>query len=118
MRTSISLVASSSALAALLITQSCRAEDFTAKDVLEDAKLYFTAPMRWDVNDWLYFGGALAAIGVAHAYDGDVRRHFAVGDRAILNGQDPNSLRDAIPAAAVVAGTWAFAALVSSPRRD
>jgi membrane-associated phospholipid phosphatase len=111
MRTSSFLVAVASALAALSMADSCRAEDFTAKDVLEDTKLYFTAPMRWDVNDWLYFGGALAAIGVAHAYDGDVRRHFAVGDRAILNGRDPNSLRDAIPAAAVVVGTWAFAAL-------
>jgi len=101
-----------SGLASVCVTGSCRAEDFSAGDVLEDAKLYFTAPIRWDVNDWLYFGGALATIGVAHAYDGDVRRHFAVGDRAILNGQDPNSLRDAIPAAAVVAGTWAIAGLI------
>jgi hypothetical protein len=91
---------------------TCQAEDFTARDVLDDAKLYFTAPVRWDAKDWLYFGGALVAIGAAHGYDGDVRRHFAVGDRAVLNGQDKNSTRDALPAAAVVVGTWAFATLI------
>jgi membrane-associated phospholipid phosphatase len=91
---------------------SCRAKDFTAPDVLEDAKLYFTAPVRWDTKEWLYFGGALAVIGAAHGYDAHVRTHFAVGDRALLNGQDKNSLRDAMPLAAVVAGTWAFATLI------
>jgi hypothetical protein len=29
---------------------------------LEDTKLYFTAPLRWDQEDWLYFGGALAQL--------------------------------------------------------
>lgn len=96
----------------LLMTATCHAEDFTAKDVLEDARLYFTAPVRWDTRDWLYFGGALAAIAAAHEYDGNVRRHFAIGDRAILNGQDKNSVRDAIPIAAVVVGNWAFATLI------
>jgi len=84
---------------------TCRAEDFTTPDVLEDAKLYITAPVRWDARRWLYFGGALAVIGAAHGYDAHVRTHFAVGDRALLNGQDNNSLRDATPLAAVVAGT-------------
>jgi membrane-associated phospholipid phosphatase len=117
MRKSILFIAALAGWASLLASGSCHAadvyaEDFTAKNVLEDAKLYVTAPLRWDVNDWLYFGGALAAVGAAHAYDGDVRRHFAVGGRAVLNGQDKDSLRDAIPAAAVVAGTWAVAALI------
>jgi len=109
---SIFLVVVSSGFACLFAIRTCRAEDFTARDVLADAKLYFTAPVRWDANDWLFFGGALAAIGAAHAYDGEVRKHFAVGDRAVLNGQDKNSLRDAIPTVAVVAGTWAFATLI------
>jgi membrane-associated phospholipid phosphatase len=97
------------ALALLASMGSCHAEDFGPRDALEDAKLYFTAPIRWDSRDWLYFGGALAAIGVAHQYDDNVRRHFAVGSRAVLNGKDKNSVRDAIPAAAAVAGTWMFA---------
>jgi hypothetical protein len=112
MRKSIIFLVVSSGIASLAATETCRAEELTARDVLEDAKLYFTAPVRWDAKDWLYFGGALTAIGAAHAYDGEVRKHFAVGDRAILNGQDKNSVRDAIPAAAVVAGTWAFASLI------
>jgi membrane-associated phospholipid phosphatase len=105
------LVVLSVAIAGPSLSRTCRAEDLTAADVLEDAKLYFTAPIRWDAKDWLYFGGTLAAIGAAHEYDAQVRRHFAVGDRAILNGQDRYSTRDAIPAAAAVAGTWAIAEL-------
>src|ERR1700722_19631289 len=117
MRKSILFIAALAGFTSLLASAGCHAEDlnpeeFTAKDVLEDAKLYVTAPLRWDVNDWVYFGGALAAVGAAHAFDSDVRSHFAVGERAILNGQDTNSVRDAIPAAAVVAGTWAVAALI------
>jgi membrane-associated phospholipid phosphatase len=99
-------------LALLAATGSCHAENFAVRDVWDDAKLYFTAPIRWDSRDWLYFGGALAAIGVAHEYDGDVRRHFAVGARAALDGKDKNSVRDAIPAAAAVAGTWVFASFL------
>jgi membrane-associated phospholipid phosphatase len=102
----------SGALALLAATGSCHAEDLGARDVLEDAKLYFTAPIRWDGRDWLYFGGALAVIGAAHEYDGSVRRHFAVGSRAALDGKDKNSVRDAIPAAAAVAGTWLFATVL------
>lgn len=105
-------LAALTALAGISTTQACRAEELTTKDVLEDAKLYFTAPIRWDAKDWVYFGGTLAAIGAAHGYDTDVRRHFAVGDRALLNGQDKYSLRDAAPIAAVVASSWAFARLI------
>ncbi|HWY94854.1 MAG TPA: hypothetical protein VNX69_06675, partial [Steroidobacteraceae bacterium] len=72
------LQAFSGVLAVFAAAGLCHAENFAARDVLEDAKLYFTAPIRWDARDWLYFGGALAAIGVAHEYDGNVRRHFAV----------------------------------------
>jgi membrane-associated phospholipid phosphatase len=73
---------------------------------LEDTKLYFTSPLRWDDEDWLYFGGALIAIGAAHSLDERVRDHFATGSKAILNGgEDKNSLRDAAPTVALIAGT-------------
>jgi membrane-associated phospholipid phosphatase len=83
-----------------------RADDFTLGDVLGDAKLYFTAPIRWDGSDWLYFGGSLAAIAVAHDFDGRVRDHFAPAGAAGVTGTDKNSIRDAIPAASMVVGTW------------
>jgi len=80
---------------------------------LEDTKLYFTAPLRWDEEDWLYFGGALAAIGAAHSFDERVREHFATGSKAILNGgEDKNSLRDAAPTVALIAGTGLAAAFI------
>jgi membrane-associated phospholipid phosphatase len=111
MRKSILLLVSA-ALAALDATEPCAAEEFSTHTVLQDAKLYLTAPLRWDGKDWLYLGGALVAIGVAHESDGSVRRHFAVGSNAVLNGKDPHSLRDALPAAAIVAGTWVYASVI------
>jgi membrane-associated phospholipid phosphatase len=80
---------------------------------LEDTKLYFTSPLRWDEQDWLYFGGALVAIGAAHSFDERVRDHFATGSKAILNGgEDKNSLRDAAPTVALIAGTGLYAAFI------
>ena len=77
---------------------------------LQDTGEYFTSPVRWDREDWAYFGVALAAVAAAHAFDTDVRSHFAVGGNAVLNGgADKNSLRDAYPALALIAGTWATA---------
>jgi hypothetical protein len=49
--------------------QRCEAQAVQPREALEDAKLYFTAPLRWDAHDWLAFGGTLAAIGVAHEFD-------------------------------------------------
>jgi membrane-associated phospholipid phosphatase len=81
--------------------------------VLQDTKLYFTAPLRWDSQDWLYFGGTVIAVASAHQFDGRVRDHFATGSRAVLNGgRDSNSLRDAAPTLALIAGTGASAWLV------
>jgi hypothetical protein len=81
-------------------------EAFSAKSALEDTKLYFTAPLRWDEEDWVAFGGALVAIGAAHQFDAKVRDHFATGSKAILNGgEDNNSSRDAAPTVALLAGT-------------
>jgi membrane-associated phospholipid phosphatase len=83
-----------------------RADDFSLGDVLSDAKLYFTAPLRWDESDWLFFGGSITAVAVAHDFDTRVRDHFAPLGAAGLTGTDKNSTRDAIPAASLVLGTW------------
>jgi membrane-associated phospholipid phosphatase len=83
---------------------------------LEDTKLYFTAPLRWDGEDWLYLGGALVAIGAAHQFDRNVREHFAVGAKAVLNGgKNPNTLRDAAPAISLIVGTGFYAAFIRDP---
>ena len=88
-----------------------RAADSFVGTTLEDTKLYFTSPLRWDEEDWLYFGGALVAIGAAHSFDERVRDHFATGSKAVLNGgEDKNSLRDAAPTLALIAGTGLGAA--------
>jgi len=80
---------------------------------LEDTKLYFTSPLRWDEEDWLYFGGALVAIGTSHSFDERVRDHFATGSKAVLNGgEDRNVLRDAAPSLALIAGTGIYAAFI------
>lgn len=79
-----------------------------ADALLEDAKLYVTAPLRWDATDWTYFGGTLAALAAAHEYDDDVRTHF--GDASALqDGKDRNDTRAWVPAAAIVSLTWAYA---------
>jgi membrane-associated phospholipid phosphatase len=89
------------------------AADSLLDTTLEDTKLYFTSPLRWDAEDWMYFGGALIAIGAAHSYDERVRDHFATGSKAILNGgEDKNSLRDAAPTVAIIAGTGLYAAFI------
>jgi membrane-associated phospholipid phosphatase len=81
------------------------AASFNFETALEDTKLYFTAPLRWDAQDWLYFGGALVAVATAHQFDQRVRDHFATGSKALNGGQDANSLRDAAPTIALIAGT-------------
>jgi len=90
-----------------------RAADSLLDTTLEDTKLYFSSPLRWDEEDWLYFGGALVAIGAAHSFDDRVRDHFATGSKAALNGgEDKNSLRDAAPTVAIVAGTGLYASFI------
>jgi membrane-associated phospholipid phosphatase len=100
-------------LLALCWTAQCQAENLSLPGAWQDTKLYFTAPLRWDGQDWLLFGGTLAALGAAHQFDGKVRNHFA-GQSPVLDGKDPHSTRDALPAAAVVGGTLALAWVVDS----
>jgi membrane-associated phospholipid phosphatase len=88
-------------------------EDFSVRGALEDTKLYFTGPLRWDREDWITFAATLAAVAAAHEYDEKVRRDFATGSKAALNGgADKDSLRDAAPTLALIAGTGVYAAFI------
>ncbi len=81
---------------------------------LKDAEAYYTAPLRWNGRDWEYFGGALAAIAVAHHYDSQVRTHFDAGSKSPLGPANSGSLTDALPGAALFLGTWGYATLIGS----
>ena len=80
--------------------------------LLAPVEAYATAPLRWKEADWLWFGGSLAAIGVAHQFDGDVRKHFTANGRGAPNA-NTHDLQDALPAAAMFVGTWGYASLIS-----
>lgn len=103
-------------VAAQLLAGSAQAQTPDSSTVWSDTKAYFTSPLHWDSRDWLMTGSAVALVGVAHSFDGTVRRHFATGERAVLNGKDPHSLKDAVPAAAIVAGTVAYAWWIDDER--
>ena len=81
---------------------------------LKDAEAYYTAPLRWNGRDWEYFGGALAAIAVAHHYDTQARTHFDRGSSSHLGPANSGSLSDALPGAALFFGTWGYATLIGS----
>lgn len=81
--------------------------------LLLDIKDYYTAPLHWDLRDWAFFGGAVAAVAGAHHYDSQVRTHFIKqGARPI--GGSTYDLKDAVPSVAAVAGTWLYANLIDS----
>ncbi|MGD9842026.1 MAG: phosphatase PAP2 family protein [Steroidobacteraceae bacterium] len=102
------------ALLGLLAMQCCNADTLDISTVLQDTQLYVTTPLRWDQRDWLYAGGTVAAVLVAHHYDEQVRTHYATSDNSIA-GKDTHSKRDALPAVAAVVGTWAFATFIDDP---
>ena len=104
-------------LVALLAWTECSADDLSARKVLDDAKLYVTAPLHWDARNWTYFGASMLAIAVAHEYDDDVRSHFADGAHAAAPGEDPRSIEDAVPAALLLGGTLAGAVMTRSHDR-
>lgn len=81
---------------------------------LADAKAYYTAPLHWKARQWEYFGGALAAIAIAHHYDTQVRTHFDQGSASPLGPQESGELTDALPSAALFFGTWGYASLIGS----
>jgi len=80
--------------------------------LLLDIKDYYTAPLRWDIKDWAYFSGALAAIAGAHHYDTQVRTHF-IKDGARIGGST-DDLKDAVPTIAALGATWLYAGLINS----
>jgi hypothetical protein len=77
-----------------------------------DAKAYATSPLHWNGKDWAFFGGTLAAIGVAHHYDTDVRNHFTKNSPNAFNTKDTKELQDYLPAVAALGGTWLYAHLI------
>lgn len=80
---------------------------------LTDVKDYVTAPIRWDSQDWMYFGGTVAGIAVAHHYDDQVRRHFTIGQYAgNLTSTNTHDVQDVLPTAAVVGATWLYSGLI------
>lgn len=81
---------------------------------LKDAEAYYTAPLRWNGRDWEYFGGALAAIAVAHHYDSQARTHYVSGSRLPYGPKESGELKDALPGAALFLGTWGYATLIGS----
>jgi membrane-associated phospholipid phosphatase len=80
--------------------------------LLAPVEAYATAPLRWREADWLWFGGSLAAIGIAHQFDGDVRKHFAGNVKGSLSTSNSHDLQDALPAAVLFVGTWGYANLI------
>jgi hypothetical protein len=84
------------------------------ESMLEDAEAYYTAPLHWNGRDWEYFGGALAAIAVAHHYDTQARTHYDQGSSSPLGPKASGELSDALPGAALLLGTWGYASLIGS----
>ena len=81
--------------------------------LLLDIKDYYTAPLHWDLKDWAYFGGAVGLFAAAHHYDSQVRTHFIKQGAQPIGGSSKD-LQDAIPMAAAIVGTWAYANLIDS----
>ncbi|MGC8521691.1 MAG: phosphatase PAP2 family protein [Steroidobacteraceae bacterium] len=83
---------------------------------LKDMKAYYTDPLHWKRRNWEYFGGAIAAVAIAHHYDTQVRNHFDAGSSRPLGGKPPSSatLTDAMPGFAAFALTWAYATVTHS----
>jgi PAP2 superfamily len=93
----------------------CVAQAVQPREALEDTKLYFTAPLHWDQRNWLEFGSTVVALGVIHQFDDDVRSHFAGSPPGDLDGKDPHSTDDAVPAAILIGGTWLLAGVLDEP---
>jgi membrane-associated phospholipid phosphatase len=79
---------------------------------LDTLKSYMTSPLHWSGRDWWYAGGVLAAVGVAHQFDGSVRKHFTGDSAASLNHPNTHDLQDALPMAALFLGTWGYAKVI------
>ncbi len=81
--------------------------------LLLDIKDYYTAPLHWDIKDWAFFAGAVAAVAGAKHYDTQVRTHFIKQGAQPIGGSTKDA-QDALPAIAAVGATWLYAGLVNS----
>ncbi|MGH8261405.1 MAG: phosphatase PAP2 family protein [Steroidobacteraceae bacterium] len=84
----------------------------TLAKLLDDVGDYYTAPLRWNDEQWAFFGGTLGAIALAHNFDRDVRTHFVTGSGI---GGSTSDLTDALPAAALLVGTYLFSSENGNP---
>ena len=85
-----------------------------AAQTLEDAEAYYTAPLHWKGRDWAFFGGVLAAVAVTHHYDTQARNHYVAGSSSPLGPQKSDEVKDSLPTAALLLGTWGYASLIGS----
>jgi len=78
---------------------------------LDTLKTYVTSPVHWSGRDWWYAGAVLAAVGIAHQFDGSVRTHFTGNSPAALHA-NTHDLQDALPMAGLFLGTWGYAKVI------
>jgi membrane-associated phospholipid phosphatase len=82
--------------------------------VLSDIPAYFTAPLHWSSSQWTTFGFVMAGVGVAHIFDGRLRKHF-VHNLAPGELNDSHDGEDAAPTGVALVGTFAVATFSESP---
>ncbi len=78
----------------------------SASDYWQDTEDYFTAPLRWKQHDWTVAGGVALGIGAAYSVDSQARDQFNP-----VGSPHKSGARDALPLAAMVAGTFAVGVL-------
>lgn len=77
-------------------------------EYLTDVKEYTLAPLKWDAADWRWAGGAAMSVAAAYSLDLSVRDRFAPSGTATT--ANPDRMRDNLPLAALVVGTFAMGA--------
>ena len=93
--------------------------DFSIRNLISDGQNYFTAPLRWDQQDWLWFGGTVMTVAAIQETDEDTRSIYANRDRE-LNGFSAdiakvgNSWGELPIAASVVLGLYSYGALTDN----
>ncbi len=97
----------------LSLPTGAKAQAVEPGEAVTDARLYFTAPFRWDGSDWLNASVVLAAVAATRSVDDSVRDHFT-DDREPVDTSDDNEARDFIPAAVLIGGTWLYAGFLNS----
>jgi membrane-associated phospholipid phosphatase len=101
------------AVAAESVDSDLSPASLTPHAIIADAGAYLISPLHWDRTDWSLFAGSIAAVAVAHHYDSSVRDHFTRGSNSALSSKNAGDLQDAVPAAALLAGTWLYGAFVN-----